>query len=377
MKRYRSIPIFRAALAGVSAAVLLLFSSCADLLVGDDPEGSPQSKGCLSWYFAYSGVSSAATRADGDIPDTNAFLLTVKNASGKVLYDGTYGASPTSLLVDPGSYTVSARSCTFTVPAFSKPQYGDDQVVVVKKGETVHAALVCRQLNAGVRLKVASNFLTCYPAATLHLKSKEGSLAYGYTEKRTAFFLPGPVSLLLSEGGNDQTLFTRSLEAQEMLTLSVSAQSPSATGGSLSIQVDTLRHWLSDSVIIGSGDGGESDGSDLSSALSVPQALGQIGAEDVWVYGYIVGGDLSSSGTKMNTEPPFSSDTHLAIAVRSSVTDKASCMSVELKKGDIRTALNLKTHPENLGRQVFLKGNIVDAYYGIPGIKSVSDYVLK
>lgn len=375
MKQYQTLSTLKMAVAGVSLAVLT--ASCADLLVGEDSFGESE-KGSLAWHFAYSPSPDPDTRAGEEIPDTNAFLLTVKDASGKVLYDGTYGASPTSLLVSPGSYSVSARSCAFSTPAFSKPQYGDDQVVVVKKGETTRAALLCRQLNAGVRLKIASNFLTSYPSATLHLKASEGSLSYGYSEKRYAYFQPGPVSLLLSENGSDKTLFTRSMEAQEMLVLSVSAPSSGgSTGGSLSIGVDTLRHWSYESFVIGSGGGSSGGGSDPSDALSVTQARDEIGAEDVWVYGYIVGGDLSSSGTKMNTTAPFSSDTHLAIAVRSSVTDKASCMSVELKKGDVRTALNLKTHPENLGHQVFLKGDIVDSYYGIPGIKSVTEFVLK
>lgn len=374
MKRVHLLSILRAVVTGVSLAVPA--ASCADLLLGDSPDDEAD-KGSLSWHFTYS--PSLPTRSGEEIPDTNAFLLTVKDASGKVLYDGTYGASPTSLLVSPGSYSVSARSCAFSTPAFSKPQYGDEQVVVVKKGEMTHAALVCRQLNAGIRLKVASNFLTSYPAATLHLKSKAGSLGYGYSEKRYAYFQPGPVSLMLSENGSDKTLYTRNMEAQEMLVLSVSAPSSGGnTGGWFSIAVDTLRNWSHDSFVIGSGGGsGGSSGSDPSNALSVTEARDEIGAEDVWVYGYIVGGDLSSSGTKMNTTAPFSSDTHLAIAVRSSVTDKAACMSVELKKGDIRTALNLKTHPENLGRQVFLRGDIVDAYYGIPGIKSITDFVLK
>jgi hypothetical protein len=63
--------------------------------------------------------------------------------------------------------------------------------------------------------------------------------------------------------------------------------------------------------------------------------------------------------------------------VRSSVTDKQQCLSVELRKGEIRTALNLKDHPENLGHQVFLKGNLVEAYYGLPGLKAVTDFELR
>lgn len=354
---------------------VLAFSACSGLLAGEE-EGSDGS-GTLLWRFAYPVGSELVTRAGEEVPDTNSFLLTVKDASGKVLYEGSYGASPSNLMVSPGSYTVSARSCNFTVPAFSKPQYGDDQVVVVKSGQTTRASLLCRQLNAGIRLRIASNFLTNYPSATLHLKSSAGSLHYGYSEKRIAYFSPGPVSLLLSEDGTDRTLLTRSLQEQEILTLSVSAPSASSTGGGFSIQIDTTRSWTSDSFVIGSGGssgGGGGTGRDPAHAYSVSEAKDHIGEEEVWVYGYIVGGDLSSSGTKMNTTPPFESNTHLTIAERSSIKDKASCLSIELKKGVIRDALNLKDNPENLGQQVFLCGDIVEAYYGIPGLKNLSEY---
>lgn len=367
--------LLRTAVTGVSLAVLA--QSCGDLLAGQ--EGSDESRGTLMWNFTAAPVIEAMTRASGEIPDTNAFLLTVKDASGKVLYDGTYGASPTSLLVSPGSYTVTARSCAFAAPAFSTPLFGDEQVIVVQKNQTARAVLSCRQLNAGMRLRIASNFLTAYPSSTLHLKADAGSLLYGYRESRIAYFQPGSVSLVMSTAGEgDKTLYTRSLAAPEILTLSVSAATSSATGGSFSIQLDTTRTWLGDSFVIGGESGGGSgNGGSIPNAFSVPAAKENIGAEDVWVYGYIVGGDLTSSATKMNTAAPFSSDTHFAIAVRSSVTDKQECLSVELKKGDIRDALNLKTHPENLGHQVFLKGNLVEAYYGIPGLKSVTDFELR
>ena len=52
-------------------------------------------------------------------------------------------------------------------------------------------------------------------------------------------------------------------------------------------------------------------------------------------------------------------------------------MSVQLAKGDIRDDLNLVDHPELLGRQVFLLGDIVESYYGIPGVQNISEYRLK
>jgi hypothetical protein len=61
---------------------------------------------------------------------------------------------------------------------------------------------------------------------------------------------------------------------------------------------------------------------------------------------------------------------------KSSTVDKDVCLSVQLSSGDLRDALNLVDNPQNLHRKVYLRGDIVDAYYGIPGIKNVSEYVL-
>ena len=75
-------------------------------------------------------------------------------------------------------------------------------------------------------------------------------------------------------------------------------------------------------------------------------------------------------------EAPFSSRTNLAIASKSSCTNKESCLSVQLSAGEIRDALNLVDNPDLLGRKIWIKGDIVAAYYGIPGIQSISDYSL-
>ena len=55
--------------------------------------------------------------------------------------------------------------------------------------------------------------------------------------------------------------------------------------------------------------------------------------------------------------------------------DYTQCVVVQLPQGDVRTALNLKDNPENLGKQVNLLGSM-EAYFGVCGVKNVSDYVL-
>ncbi len=98
------------------------------------------------------------------------------------------------------------------------------------------------------------------------------------------------------------------------------------------------------------------------------------GTSDVWVYGYIVGGDLSSS--KASFTPPFSSKTNIVLSGKSSCTSRDMCLAVQLRQGDIRDALNLVDNPGMLGKQVFLRGDIVPSYYGMPGLQALSDCVL-
>ena len=341
-------------------------------------------QGELRWIIEGNGTRASSA----EIPDTNDFILKVSDSQGKVLYEGAYGDSPESLLVNAGSYTVAVHSIEFTTPGFSRPVYGDEQVVVVKAGATVTVRLWCVLENAGVRLQVAPDFLTSYPNGVLFLKSGDTRLMYSYSEKRIAYFKPGPISLILNNNGVDEILLNRTLDARTILTLSISApHGGTASASTITVSVDTTKVWNHESYVIGgggsgggSGSGGSSgndnNGDDIDGAYSVPQASDHVGEDDVWVYGYIVGGDLSTAGTTVKTSN-ITKATHLAIANRSSVTAKASCVAVELPKGPVRDALNLVDHPDLIGTRVYLNGCIVASYFGTTGLKSVSDYVLK
>lgn len=113
----------------------------------------------------------------------------------------------------------------------------------------------------------------------------------------------------------------------------------------------------------------------MSDALTVSQAIASAGESDVWVSGYIVGGDLTSSSASFSG--PFSSRTNIVLGPRSSTSSRSSCISVSLPSGEIRDEINLVDNPHLLGRKVFLRGDLVEAYYGIPGMKNLTDYELK
>lgn len=316
------------------------------------------------------------TRTVSEIPDTNEFIISITDSKGNVKYQGSYGDCPESIELNSGSYLVKAVSSEFEKPAFSSPQYGDEQCVVVPEGGAVDVSLVCRQLNSGVKLNIGKEFLTECPGSVLFLKSDQGKLMYGYSEKRIAYFLPGKISLVLSTNGKDETLLTRTLLAQEVLSLGVSVATSkdvenSQKSGRISVSIDTLRNWITDSYVIG----GDNDmGASMDDAMTIQQARGAAGSKDVWVCGYVVGGDLTSASASF--DEPFSSRTNILLGPKSSTVNRDVCVSVQLPSGDLRDALNLVDNPHVRGRKVYLRGDIVEAYFGLPGIKNISEYML-
>lgn len=323
--------------------------------------------GSLRWKIE----TDSRTKGLTDIPDTNDFILTVKDASGKVLYHGSYGDSPETLEVQPGSYTVMAMSSEFVTPAFGTPQYGDEQVIVVPEGQQVSVRLICTLRNCGVTLRISPDFLTSYPDGVLFLRQGSTRLMHAYTEKRIAYFFPGEIQLTMHNQGNDLQLLTRSLAARDILAIKISA--PSKTSGSVGVAVDTTGNWIYENYTIGGDNNEGNNGLDTSSAISVGDAGKHIGENGVWLYGYIVGGDLTANGKSVKTSG-ITKSTHLALASRSSVTEKASCVAVELPSGKVREALNLVDHPQLIGTRIYVKGNIVEAYFGTTGLKGTTDF---
>lgn len=307
------------------------------------------------------------TRSGPDLPDTCDFRLAIIDSKGRSVYDGAYGDCPESLDLPPGSYTVKAASREFVKPAFEAPQFGDEQCVVVTSGGSADVRLVCSQLNAGISLDISGEFLVSCPNSVLFLKSSAGKIMYSYTEKRTAYFPPGSVSLVMNTDDKDEVIFSRILEPRDMVVIKVTALKESGVSHKgISMTIDTTRVWSGEQCVIG-GESQESDG-----VITVAQAMNSAGREDVWVSGYIVGGDLTSASASF--EPPFKSRTNLLLGPRSSTVDKSACISVQLPDGQVRDALNLVDNEEKLRKRVQLRGDLVGAYFGIPGMKNTSEY---
>lgn len=326
-------------------------------------------------------LRTADTRSTEDPLDTASYDLCIEAEDGKKQFDGLLSDCPAEIELQPGTYCVSVQNRSFTQPDFDCPQFGDARSVTLKEGETGEVRLTAGQQNAGLRLQVSERFVANYKESALFLRSAKGNLAWGWDETRTAYFFPGKVALSIDSGGSGTTIYTADIGRGEIMTLKIDISEnltrvDPMTGLGISITIDTLRTRTQREFAWDGSTQGSSGPSEAVPAglVRVEDARKMAGSIGVWVCGYIVGGDLSSSSCSF--AGPFSSRTNMVIADSPSCDERDLCMSVQLAAGDIRNALNLVDNPSNLGRRVYLKGDIVEAYYKLPGLQKLSEFRL-
>lgn len=101
---------------------------------------------------------------------------------------------------------------------------------------------------------------------------------------------------------------------------------------------------------------------------------------EAWVTGYIIGWvnvDISNANLALAADftLPAGVNTNIMIASDPNEKDPANIATVQLPSGDVRKALNLVDHPENLGAQVTIYGTVGNKYCGQYGVRTVTDYV--
>lgn len=116
------------------------------------------------------------------------------------------------------------------------------------------------------------------------------------------------------------------------------------------------------------------DGS-ADSPFNVAQVIaGQTGSSK-WVTGYIVGfveGASISDGAHFNADG--ASESNILLAATAGETNVDNCIPVQLTYNtDPRTALNLKSNPANIGRQVSVLGDL-QTYFNVKGVKTVTSF---
>ncbi|MDE6277501.1 MAG: choice-of-anchor J domain-containing protein [Muribaculaceae bacterium] len=118
------------------------------------------------------------------------------------------------------------------------------------------------------------------------------------------------------------------------------------------------------------------DGS-LESPWNATQVLGGTATgTSTWVKGYIVGYIPDKTLSEAIFDAPATAMTNILVALKPDVKDYSQCVPVQLPVGSVRSELNLQDNPGLLGKAVSLKGS-VEKYFGVMGLKSVSEYVLE
>ena len=298
--------------------------------------------------------------------DTNSFILSIYSTDGEKVYDGLYGERPQEIVVAPGGYEISLRSQRFNPPVLDTPVFGEEHTIVVAENEQTKVSFVCTQVNAGVRLVFSDDFKDKFAGSGVVLAQGKKRLEYSYKEKKYAYVSDEPFSIIYSRGGADTVLLEKILAAGQMVDMRLVYSSSRSTASAFKVEIDTTREWLSYTYNVGL--------KLPSGAVAIEEAKELIGERNVKVFGYIFGGD--PTGTTVRIGPPFSSATTLVIAPSMSERNRNNMMVVELPQGSVRSALNLVSHPDYLGRPVLVTGTITDSYYGYPGVKNTKSYML-
>ena len=98
--------------------------------------------------------------------------------------------------------------------------------------------------------------------------------------------------------------------------------------------------------------------------ISVAEAIAN-NSGTATVEGYIVGVTKSGGDGKAtySHSAPFTMDTNIAIADSPNETNPSKILPVQLPSGSIRTELNLKEHPENLGKKIQITGTLGSLFF--------------
>ena len=326
----------------------------------------------------YGGSGSVESGAITAALDSTKYILTIANSSGTVFYEGLYINRPEMLYVKPGNYKVRIASEEFKEPGTLRPLFGQEVTVKAKKDSTMCIHLLSRQMTGGVRFEFTSGFLSWFKGTGLYLSRDSVSFKYNYGSRDYVYFYPGTITVKYKNkdgyptytppdkpGYEDTVLFTRKLKATELVTIKLDYDLTKVPSTGLSMKIDTTRTRVSEYYNV--------PGIAPYGCQSVWYAQNHVG-DTLKLFGYIVGGDATS--TTFNRVKPFKSKTNIVVAANDWQTLKEKTMAIELTEGPIRNALNLVDHPEHLKKPIAITGIIVDLYFGYPGMKKVTDYLL-
>lgn len=363
MKRFAKV--FAAAM---FVAVAVLLQGCTSFML-KGPEELPQARGSIALAIGevpQEHYSDGTFLKSGINTDTNSFILKIYSTDGSRIYEGAYGSRPQEISVVPGGYEVGLYSRKFSPPALDMPVFGEEHTVVVAENEQAKVSFLCRQVNAGIKFSFSDDFKEKFPGSGIYVVQGDRKLEYSYSQTKYAYVSTESFSITYSYGGKDTLLLEKSLEAGQMVHMKLSYSASRTSASVFRVEVDTTRQWSTVDYNVGL--------KIPSGALSISEAKEHIGEKNIKVFGYVFGGDPST--TTVRVGPPFESRTTMVIAPSMTERNRNNMMVVELPAGEVRDALNLVNNPENLGRPIVVTGTIVQSYYGYPGVKTTKGYTL-
>lgn len=355
--------------AAAFAMLAMVVAGCSSFRLKEPEDPAAEATGSITFSV---GELVADYYPDGEILksnvklDTNDFILTIYSTLGTKIYDGKYGARPQEISVTPGGYEIALHSKRFNPPMLDSPVFGEEKTVVVASNEQVKVSFMCRQTNAGVRFQFDKSFKNRFPGSGVYIRQGNNHLAYDYTQTKYAYVACDPFTLVYSNSGKDTVLLEKSLVAGQMIDMKLSYSTSKTTASVFKVDVDTTRQWISYNFNVGL--------QIPAGAVTIEEAKLMVGEKNVSVFGYIFGGDPTT--TTVRVGPPFESKSSLVIAPSMSERNRNNMFVVELPSGSVRDALNLVVNSDNLGRPVVITGTIVASYYGYVGIKNTKSYTL-
>lgn len=179
--------------------------------------------------------------------------------------------------------------------------------------------------------------------------------------------------------GTDPTITSELYTAPIVLNENVTIKAIATLEGHDASNVVTARYTVS-AEAPAEGDGTEAAPYSVAQIIALnPTSTQEAVASGVWAQGYIVG-YIPTGGSSTNITMTVFGTTgevaasNLVLAPSKDETDYNNCIAIQLSSGsDLRAASNLKDHPENLGKILAVKGDVMK-YCGAAGIKNGSEY---
>lgn len=171
----------------------------------------------------------------------------------------------------------------------------------------------------------------------------------------------------------DKSIHIASFEKSTQYTYTITL-----TKEALSVSNAVISDWItgpSENIIIGKISTPDISSGSIDNPFTIEGASANRGMTDVWVKGFIVGYYSGNSYKSfVDNATGVAKATNIALAATPHETDSSKTFPVQLSSSTkattaVRESLNLQSHPENLGKEVLIRGDL-EPYFSTTGLKN-------